>query len=928
MVIILEIPRLYIRDVNDKTIATLDRGDYFDDTLTRFLAGKASVLEFTILKREGDYELFSAGKKISFKYEGEEFWLNMMITDQNEKELTVTALSINMEFNNETVGPFSGKEWTFKQYFDNMLNMDYSLTLGINEVSDKKISNEWTGTSTLLARLFSLATVFSAELEFVTELNPNGSLKRIVLNVYKEHSDTVQGLGADRRNETFRFGKDIKTVRKSEDASGVYTAIRPYGKDGLSIASIEKEIFDENGKLLFATYKAPRLGFNDPGKIYAPQSRDVFPSTVNGNTDKWTVKETDEMEYSTAEALFGYALGELKNNCVPKTEWEIEGYIKGRIGDTIRVADSGYKPEIYLDARITEQTISFTKPSQNKSTFSNVKELQSQVSTDLLKEMEKIIEANKVYSCTISTDNGIIFKNGEGSTTLTAIVRDSAVEVTDKFSIEWFKDGVFLDIGAEITVNASNADGKSVYKFVAKKADETVAGMYEVTVTDVSDGKKGDPGTSPIITPNEDGTITIVDDEGTKVTPDLTGPSGKDGLPAYVHNAWAWSADGTDRFTTVYPRENLFKMASLYNGFGRIIEENTVTYPDGIWAQLVVSNEEIKTMLKPNTTYSVQYIFELLSRTEGTKAYNQNQHGSLSLYSGVSGNISIDLGNVWYYPGGNANDAQTWTVGTVRKRESTFTTPSTLHDSTANYRIVGYTLRSVDESNKLVCLESGKFYDIKFEENPTPTIYTPSPSEDYANAYPKYMGTCSDNSPTASTNPADYHWQADPTYLKYVTDGKVDQENFNEGLENIYDVLGSKTDAKDFQNLQDQAKELQDSYESFTSSDGQYEIDLANLEARATELYLELGDKLLGLAFINTWFKVGEEGLVIGSDSSSVKMLLSNNQLSFVDAGQTVAYFTSQSFYINRGVIALSFQVGSHKITKIDNDYTVFQWVG
>lgn len=524
---ILEIPRLYIRDVNDKTIATLDRGDYFDDTLTRFLAGKASVLEFTILKREGDYELFSAGKKISFKYEDEEFWLNMMITDQNEKELTVTALSLNMEFNNETVGPFSAKEWTFKQYFDNMLNMDYSLTLGINEVSDKKISNEWTGTSTLLARLFSLATVFSAELEFVTELNPNGSLKRIVLNVYKEHSDTVQGLGADRRNETFRFGKDIKTVRKSEDASGVYTAIRPYGKDGLSIASIEKEIFDENGKLLFATYKEPRLGFNDPGKIYAPQSRDVFPSTVTGNTDKWTVKETDEMEYSTAEALFGYALGELKKNCVPKTEWEIEGYIKGRIGDTIRVADDGYKPEIYLDARITEQTISFTNPSQNKSTFSNVKELQSQVSTDLLKEMEKIIEANKVYSCTISTDNGIIFKNGEGSTTLTAIVRDSAVEVTDKFSIEWFKDGVFLDTGTEITVNASDVDEKSVYKFVAKKVDGKVAGMYEVTVTDVSDGKKGDPGTSPIITPNEDGTITIVDDEGTKVTPDLTGPQGQ-----------------------------------------------------------------------------------------------------------------------------------------------------------------------------------------------------------------------------------------------------------------------------------------------------------------------------------------------------------------------------------------------------------------
>ncbi|MEO1782507.1 hypothetical protein [Enterococcus diestrammenae] len=251
--------------------------------------------------------------------------------------------------------------------------------------------------------------------------------------------------------------------------------------------------------------------------------------------------------------------------------------------------------------------------------------------------------------------------------------------------------------------------------------------------------------------------------------------------------AWSWSADGTDRFTTVYPNENLFKMASLYNGFGRIIEENTVTYPDGIWAQLVVNNEEIKTMLKPNTTYSVQYIFELLSRTEGTKAYNQNQHGSLLLYSGVSGNISIDLGNVWYYPGGNVNDAQTWTVGTARKRESTFTTPSTLHDSTANYRIVGYTLRSVDESNKLVCLESGKFYDIKFEENPTPTIYTPPPSEDYANAVPSYIGFAIE----PSDNPADYTWIRNPEKVEgevkvELTDingelsWKVSQETFDQ----------------------------------------------------------------------------------------------------------------------------------------------------
>ncbi len=711
MVIILEIPRLYIRDVNDKTIATLDSGDYFDDTLTRFLAGKASVFEFSIYKKEGDYELFSAGRKISFRFEDEDFWLNILTTDQDEKTLTVTAVSLNLELNNETVGPYKGTSKSFQDYFNTMVNNEVSLELGLNEVADKKISNEWTGTSTKLARLFSLANVFDAEVEFETVLNREGSLKKIVLNVYRAHSENYHGIGKNRTNEVFRFGNDIKTVRKKEDITNIYTAIRPYGKDGLSLANVEHEVLDENGNLLYATYKTEKSGFPDRQCLFAPQSRLSFLATLNEG-DGWIVNTTDEMEYEDAEKLYAYALGELKKNCIPEVEWEIEGYIKGRIGDTIRVADSGYKPEIYLDARITEQTISFTKPSQNKSTFSNVKELQSQVSTDLLKEMEKIIEANKVYSCTISTDNGIIFKNGEGSTTLTAIVRDSAVEVTDKFSIEWFKDGIFLDTGAEITVKASDVDGKSVYKFVAKKTDETVAGMYEVTVTDVSDGK--------------------------------------DGLSAYVHQAWANSPDGTADFTTVYPDESI-------------------------------------------------------------------------------------------------------------------------------------------------------------------------------ESYPKYMGTCSNHSETAPTDPSAYHWEVDPTYLEH---SKVGGDQYDSDQSEIYEVIGGKADSEEFQALKREADALLESYNSFVSEGGKYEQDLENIENRAIGLIEQLNDKIAQFEFIKTYIRMGEEGLEIGAQDSTMKMLLTKESLSFMDGGKVVAYFTQQSFYINRGAIVESLQLGNFKFSTVNDDLLVLQYVG
>lgn len=508
---ILEVPRLYIRNINDEVITTLDRGDYFNDTLTRFLAGKASVLEFTILKREGDYELFSAGKKISFKYEGEEFWLNMMISDQDEKELTVTALSLNLEMNNETTGPYTGKSLSFEHYFKDMVNYENSVIIGINEVSEKRISNEWTGTDTNLSRLFSLATVFGAELEFVSELNPNGSLKRIVMNVYKEHSDTVQGVGTDRRSETFRFGKDIKTVRKTEDASGVYTAIRPHGTDGLTVKDIEKEIFDENGVLLYCTYKTARPGFSSPHIIYAPQSRDVFPSTLSNEDDRWIVKDTEEMDYKSAEALFGYALGELKKNCVPQTEWEIEGYIPARIGDTIRVADNGYKPEIYLDARITEQTISFTDPSKNKSTFSNVVELQSKVSDDLLKvvaDLKKEIN----YISSITTDYQV---SNQGTTAPTG---EWVVDKPDVTQGDWLWTRTTQDL----------TNGQSVVGFSVSRIGED--GKTPVKGEDYFDGKPGEDGVSPEITINPDTSLTIVDKAGTHTTPALQGPQGPMGV--------------------------------------------------------------------------------------------------------------------------------------------------------------------------------------------------------------------------------------------------------------------------------------------------------------------------------------------------------------------------------------------------------------
>lgn len=125
--------------------------------------------------------------------------------------------------------------------------------------------------------------------------------------------------------------------------------------------------------------------------------------------------------------LYGRALAELKKNCTPKVTYEIEGYADTGIGDTVRITDEEYNPILYLEARVTEQVRSITDESRNKTIYSNVEVLKSEVDSSLMARVEALIKENKVYIGQIMSDNGIQFVNGEGSTTLTAQVMDASL---------------------------------------------------------------------------------------------------------------------------------------------------------------------------------------------------------------------------------------------------------------------------------------------------------------------------------------------------------------------------------------------------------------------------------------------------------------------------------------------------------------------
>lgn len=509
--------RIAVLDQNDTVLTFFDNSTnssprYFEDELHEYIQGAASTFSFSVLSDNDDANHLVVGHKIAFTYDDRDFYLNIMSTERDETIVIVEAYSLSFELLNEKVDAYTAPSAkTFSQYLS-IFDPEGTLVVGTNEVSDKSLTCEWTEETTILNRLFSLANKFSSEIEFVTCLNDDHSLKQITINAYKEHSDSYQGIGKDRRDLVLRYGQNISGIRKKSDVTDLYTCIKLTGKDGLTISSLDKTEYDSSGNI---EYRSP----NNDSYIRAVQARDRFPSNLMNKNDRY-IARYGTYETDNVNVLYGQALALLKKNCTPLVEYEVDGYIDTSIGDTVSIEDSEYKPTLYLEARVSERVRSFTEPSKNKTTFSNFVEKQSQISPELLSRMQAMIDAKKSYTCSIITDNGIVFKNGVGSTTLTASMMDVGNDVTDNFTITWYKDGVSVGTDKTLTVQASDIVEKAVYKFEGASTDGTVHGFYEVTISNVKDGTQGIPGAV-----------------------------GEDGKTSYIHIAYANDETGTIGFS-------------------------------------------------------------------------------------------------------------------------------------------------------------------------------------------------------------------------------------------------------------------------------------------------------------------------------------------------------------------------------------------
>lgn len=482
--------RIAIRDSTDShNVAFFDNKagiKHKSANLHRFLAGSASIL--TLKYNSKDIDSIRSGCKLAFRYKARDYWLNVMNFEKKGFEVELTAYSLGLELNNETRGEHKPANAMSIAEYVAYYDPEHVLTIGVNEVADKRIKLEWTGTDTILARLFSVANSFDAELDFSVELNDDYSLKRQVLNIYKKGN-----LGTNKASRPVRVGKELKVINYSDNIKELRTAVRATGKDGLTIDGLNKKIYDSNKQLLY---------YSSGMTVYAPQSRDRFPSVGKGSNDNWIVKDLGETQYETKEALWGYMYGEIQKISVPEITYEVEGAIDAGVGDTqTLIDDKHFEPALYVQARVSELEDDILTGKVTKSTFINYERKYSQIADELQKRVNELVEASIPYTIKVSSDNGTVFKNATGTSTFKARVFKGEKEITSDVTWRWALDGN-VTVGMQYLAKASTIKDTAVLTVSAYVGNNEVA-TTEITLTNVNDGADGKNGNDGL--PGKDG---------------------------------------------------------------------------------------------------------------------------------------------------------------------------------------------------------------------------------------------------------------------------------------------------------------------------------------------------------------------------------------------------------------------------------------
>ena len=200
------------------------------------------------------------------------------------------------------------------------------------------------------------------------------------------------------------------------------------------------------------------------------------------------------------------------------------------MGDTVEIEDDGFALTLLLEMRVSERSISFTGTGTNKSVFANFKALENQLSSGIQQRLEEMLEEAKPYDIKVASDNGTVFKNNKGKSTIYPTLLKGEKTIPDsEVSWKWKVDERDFPLAPTFTVEAAGLTKPLTVTVIAIVNGKEVA-HKELAFTNVNDGAKGSDGKSITVAKAEkqaDGVkVTFSDNKSIVV------PKGDKGDPA------------------------------------------------------------------------------------------------------------------------------------------------------------------------------------------------------------------------------------------------------------------------------------------------------------------------------------------------------------------------------------------------------------
>lgn len=498
--------QIWIHDKNMRKVCALNNNvpgmlPYSNSQWHTYLEYSTSTFDFTIPKivngkLHDDVKYIKDDMFVSFHYDNsyQVFYVSQLI--ENDTGFQVTCNNTNLELAQEqSVALKSNGAQSIAWYLEHLEILGFTnLEIGVNEVSDKTRTLEFEPQETKLAQLHSLMSKFDAEFAFRTELNRDGTIKRFTIDIYQIPDDNHHGIGKARGDVVLHYQNELKGVQVASDKTQLFNAGVFTGAEGVNLESVEFEEKNELGQVEFYSKRGSSY-------VFAPLSRERYPSTMNpNNADNWTRKDF-QTEYKDVNSLKGYALRTIKQYAYPLMTYTVdvhssfmENYKDVNLGDTVKIINSNFRDGLALEARVTEMIVSFDMPLNNSVVFSNYRKIVNKPSSELQQRIDEIAARALPYRVEITTTNGTAFKNGVGRSTVRPVLKqgDKTVNATWRFVI----NGEIKYVGMTYDMVASDITQPTALTVSAWVDNKEVA-SEEVTFLNVSDGKngaKGDPG--------------------------------------------------------------------------------------------------------------------------------------------------------------------------------------------------------------------------------------------------------------------------------------------------------------------------------------------------------------------------------------------------------------------------------------------------